>query len=129
MKPEAQLSCAVREAVDLYRLRERCICFKIHNDMMPTFKSRVPAAAYIKKLKDQGCVVGVPDWIFIWEPQIGLYKLSSHMVGFIELKIEKNKQSEGQKDFEQWCKRIGPCYRIAHRVDEVINIWKTWKLI
>lgn len=124
MKPEALLSCAVREAVELYRLRERCICFHIHNDLNPSFKSKLPRPAFIKKLKDQGCVIGVADWIFIWPSRIAF----AFEAGFIELKID-TAQSPGQQTFEQWCQRVGPYYRIARSVDEVIGIWKEWRLV
>jgi len=126
MKPEAQLSCAVREAVDLYRLRDRCICFKIQNDLTPGAKTRLPMPAYIAMLKRQGFCPGVADWVFIWGDCRREWALR---VGFIELKIAKNKQSEGQVLFQDWCQKIGPDYRVARSIDNVIQIWQEWRLI
>jgi len=126
MKPEAQLSCAVREAVELYHLRDRCICFKIQNDLTPGAKTRLPMPAYIAMLKRQGFEPGVADWVFIWQRSIFEERFE---VLFIELKIGKNKQSEGQVLFQDWCQKISPDYRVARSIDEVIQIWKEWKLI
>jgi len=126
MKPEAQLSCAVREAVELYHLRDRCICFKIQNDLTPGAKTRLPMPAYIAMLKRQGFEPGVADWVFIWQRSIFEERFE---VLFIELKIGKNKQSEGQVLFQDWCQKICPDYRVARSIDEVIQIWKEWKLI
>ena len=130
MKPEAQLSCAVREAVELYHLRDRCICFKIQNDLTPGAKTRLPMPAYIAMLKRQGFEPGVADWVFIWVPVMEeLYGGLVFKVGFIELKIAKNKQSEGQVLFQDWCQKVGPDYRVARSIDNVIQIWQEWRLI
>lgn len=73
-------------------------------------------------------MIGVADWVFIWTLP-AIQSLGLHFrVGFVELKIE-GQQRPSQKEFEQWCQRVGPYYRIARSVDEVIAIWRDWRLV
>ena len=77
----------------------------------------VPNGAYVSKhqamkLKATGLVSGVSDLIII-QPNRCL---------FIELKLEKGKQSENQKNFENKVKRLGFEYFIVRSLEEFKKI-------
>ena len=61
---------------------------------------------------------------------IGLIPDNSGRVVFIEVKQGKNKQSEGQKIFEQKVKNLGGIYFVAYGIEDVIknlkeiNLWQ-----
>lgn len=66
-----------------------------------------------KRFKAEGVVAGVSDLI-LFVPSNGFHGL------FIEMKTEKGKQSEYQKEWEEMVKNQGYEYRLIRSLDEFI---------
>lgn len=67
-------------------------------------------------LKKMGKLKGAPDYVFIWRKK----------VGFIEVKTEKGKLSEYQKDFEGQCERLEIPYAMCRSVEECLAKLSEW---
>lgn len=65
-----------------------------------------------KRLKDEGVVAGVADLCVLCPNSDGYNGL------FIEMKTEKGKQTESQKEFEKYCFGQGYKYEVCHNFDE-----------
>lgn len=62
-------------------------------------------------MKAMGLLPGATDYIFDWRDNV-LYA---------ELKIKPNKQSDNQKNFQQWVERTGREYLLAYSHEEVLQ--------
>ena len=75
-------------------------------------------------LKAEGALAGVPDLF------LSLPKLDSNMVWthglYIEMKTEKGKQSEAQKDFMLRVRVHGYQYEVVRSVDDFIKVIKDY---
>lgn len=67
-----------------------------------------------RNLKTQGVLAGVSDLIVI-APQ---------KVIFIEMKIDKGRQNENQKTFQQKVEKLGFEYVVCRSIEEFMNICK-----
>lgn len=67
-------------------------------------------------LKRSGVLAGVSDLILI----------ADHTILFVEMKTEKGKQSERQKEFQQNVERLGFSYRICRSLEEFQITVKHW---
>lgn len=69
-----------------------------------------------KNLKRSGVLAGVSDLIII----------ADHSILFVEIKTEKGKQSERQKEFQENIERLGFHYRICRSSEEFQIMVKHW---
>lgn len=65
-------------------------------------------------LRAMGLITGAPDYIFIWAGGCLL----------AELKIGKNKQSQGQSWFQQWVEYCGLRYELCYSKEEIVAALK-----
>lgn len=70
-------------------------------------------------LKQMGMVPGAPDFVFLWGDGSGA----------IELKTQKGRVRESQKDFEAACLRHGTRYRVCRSGEEVERVLREWALL
>lgn len=75
-----------------------------------------PNPKFGAKLKGLGKLAGVADYIFLWDGGCGA----------IEFKTPTGRQSQGQKDFQAWCKDHNVLYEVARSADEAFDILKEW---
>lgn len=71
------------------------------------------------KLKHLGKIKGAPDLVFLWDSGCG----------FIEFKSMVGRQTEEQKDFEEWCKFYNVRYEVAKSPQQAELILKNWGLL
>ena len=91
--------------------------FAVPNGVFFNASNRSKAFAYHRKLIDEGLVSGVADLILL-VPRHGFGALC------IEMKTEKGKQSEQQKQWQSDCEQAGNKYAVCHSFKEfqqVIN--------
>lgn len=67
-------------------------------------------------LKKEGVLAGVADLQVL---------LNNGKSLFLEVKTEKGKQQQTQKDFEERCKELGHNYHIVRSIEDVINVLQT----
>jgi hypothetical protein len=72
-------------------------------------------ATEAKRLMAEGVVAGVADLV-LFVPRHGFHAL------FIELKVDKNKQSTLQKEWERVVKEQGYDYRVVYTLEQFINL-------
>lgn len=97
--------------------RYRNMLFAVPNGVFFNASNRSKAFAYHRKLIDEGLVSGVADLILL-VPRHGFGALC------IEMKTEKGKQSEQQKQWQSDCEQAGNKYAVCHSFKEfqqVIN--------
>lgn len=76
-------------------------------------------------LKSMGLKPGWSDIVLIWQ-SAGVHNHPSLMMGCIELKAPKGRQSADQIAFERKAAAIGIPYAIARSLDEVIDQLHAW---
>ena len=87
--------------------------YSIPNGFWNGITNKVKKFAYINSLKRQGLLVGVAD-IEI--------KMDDGTTVYFELKVEKNKQSEHQKLFQENVEIRNNAYYIIRSLDDVIKL-------
>lgn len=70
-----------------------------------------------KKLKDMGVLPGVADLCFL---------LPGGLAAFIELKVGRNPQTQGQKEFATSAIANGAAYAVCRSIDEVDATLRAW---
>lgn len=71
------------------------------------------------KSKAMGMIPGAADFVFTWKGGSG----------WIELKHDKGKQTDCQRDFEYWCKHEGVDYAVCRSLNDVFATLKTWGVV
>ena len=71
------------------------------------------------RFKRMGMRPGVPDLVIV----------KNSRIYFLELKSEKGKQSESQKDFQNDAIGVGADYALAHNLDEAVGALTIWGII
>lgn len=95
------------------------IWFHVPNESVVSKDNKLTDILRIKRKHCMGLINGAPDFVFI----------TKEKTLFIELKTDKGRLSESQKDFREWCADEGIDYFVARSVEEVINILKSNKFI
>ena len=67
-------------------------------------------------LKKEGVLAGIADLQVL---------LNNGKSLFLEVKTEKGKQQQTQKNFEERCKQLGHNYHVVRSVEDVINVLQT----
>lgn len=75
-------------------------------------------------LKAEGALAGVPD-LFLSIPKLDSNMVWTHGL-YIEMKTDKGKQSEAQKDFMLRVRVHGYQYEIVRSIDEFIKVTKDY---
>lgn len=94
------------------QLNNKCIATWRHNQNESNQKKGA-SWKFWNLQRNMGKFAGIPDYTFCWKN------------GCLELEIkdgDKGKQSEAQKEYEEWCALCDVPYEIAKSVDEAIQI-------
>jgi len=103
---ECQLQALI---VQYFRLKGIFV-FSVPNGFWCGFKNKIAIYKYINKLKREGFKKGVSDLIVLLPKAITL---------FLELKVNDNKQSPEQKQFEKDVKSLGFDYHLIRNWEDV----------
>lgn len=114
LKPEEKISVDFSDRLRVLTLEKQFPCVWSH---LANEGKRSPLVAIITKA--MGMIPGAGDYVFCWATGSG----------FIELKYDKNKQTERQKYFEKWCNENGVKYALCYSADSAIETLKGWGLI
>ncbi len=117
LKGEERLCCQIANFLKSESLKGtlKCGWFHVANEF------GTKASHYmIAKRNSIGVIAGVPDFVFFWD---GGY-------GFIEVKFEKGRLSQSQKDFyDYWIKGCDSKFGVVRGLEEVIKILEKWYLL
>ena len=69
-----------------------------------------------KRLKDEGVVAGVADLFIVYANKFGYNGL------FVEMKTDKGRQTESQKEFERYCVTHNYKYEVCRSFDEFVKV-------
>ena len=106
---EYELQCQFCQLLDYHNI----FYFAVPNQEVRGGTELQRIIAY-KRLKKSGNKKGASDLVIVLK----------NKVVFCEMKTEKGKQSEEQKDFEKKVKELGHEYIVLHNIDDCLNFIK-----